>query len=78
MPYLYVDVNITDTEMSTIEVFEGEKAEELAKSFAEKHGLDEKTQGKLVEMLKAQMATVLCKIDEEEENDTNDGDDSRF
>ena len=59
MPYLYVDVNITDTEMSTIEVFEGDKAENLAKEFTRKHGLDEKTEKKLVEMLKAQMATVL-------------------
>lgn len=31
MPYLYVDVNITDTEMSTIEVFEGNKAETLGR-----------------------------------------------
>lgn len=33
MPYLYVDVNITDTEMSTIEVFEGDKAETLGKNW---------------------------------------------
>ena len=59
MPYLYVDVNITDTEMSTIEVFEGDKAEVLAKDFAIKHDLDERTERKLIEMLKAQMATVL-------------------
>lgn len=59
MPYLYVDVNITDNEMSTIEVFEGDQAEVLAKDFATKHGLDEKTEKKLVDMLKAQMATVL-------------------
>lgn len=76
MPYLYVDVNITDTEMSTIEVYEGDKAETLAKDFADKHGLDEKTEKKLIEMLKAQMATVLCKIDEEEENETNEDEES--
>lgn len=76
MPYLYVDVNITDTEMSTIEVYEGDKAETLAKDFAGKHGLDEKTEKKLIEMLKAQMATVLCKIDEEEENETNEDEES--
>lgn len=71
MPYLYVDVNITDTEMSTIEVFEGDKAETLAKEFSVKHDLDERTERKLIEMLKAQMATVLWKIDEEE-NETNE------
>lgn len=43
MPYLYVDVNITDTDMSTIEVFEGDKAEDLARKFAEKHELDQKS-----------------------------------
>ena len=59
MPYLYVDVNITDTEMSTIEVFEGDKAETLAREFTIKHDLDERTERKLIEMLKAQMATVL-------------------
>jgi hypothetical protein len=59
MPYLYVDVNITDSEMSTIEVFEGDNAETLARDFSLKHGLDDKTEMKLVEMLKAQMATVL-------------------
>jgi hypothetical protein len=59
MPYLYVDVNITDSEMSTIEVFEGDIAENLARDFSLKHGLDDKTEKKLVEMLKAQMATVL-------------------
>lgn len=31
LPYLYVDVNITDTEMSTIEVYEGDQAENLGK-----------------------------------------------
>lgn len=72
MPYLYVDVNITDSEMSTIEVFEGDNAEALAKDFSLKHGLDDKTEKKLIEMLKAQMATVLCKIDEEEENESVD------
>lgn len=40
-----------------------------------KHSLDEKTEKKLVDMLKAQMSTVLCKIDEEEENETNEDDD---
>lgn len=75
LPYLYVDVNITDTEMSTIEVFDGDKAETLAKNFAEKHGLDDKTEKKLIDMLKAQMATVLCKI-EEEDNETNEDEDT--
>lgn len=75
LPYLYVDVNITDTEMSTIEVFEGDKAEVLAKEFSIKHNLDERTERKLIEMLKAQMATVLCKIDEEE-NETNEDEDT--
>jgi HSP90 family molecular chaperone len=77
MPYLYVDVNITDTDMSTIEVFDGDKAEDLARNFAEKHDLDQKTENKLIEMLKAQMATVLVKIVEEvEESETNEDDES--
>jgi hypothetical protein len=52
-------------------VFEGETAEQLALDFCIKHELDEDTQEKLVELLQAQISSVLTNIDEEAESLTN-------
>ena len=40
MPYLYIDVNINDSEIYTINVCEGDEPEDLAKQFSTQHGFD--------------------------------------
>ena len=40
MPYLYIDVNINDSEIYTINVCEGDEPEDLAKQFSAQHGFD--------------------------------------
>ena len=40
MPYLYIDVNINDSEVYTINVCEGDEPEDLAKQFSTQHGFD--------------------------------------
>lgn len=53
-------------------VFEGDTAEQLALDFCIKHDLDEDTQEKLVELLNAQISSVLTNIEEvEAESNTN-------
>ena len=62
---LYVDVNLGNSGSQRIVVYEGDKAEDLARDFAHKFNLDGSMQQKLAIMLQQQIAGVLEKIDEE-------------
>lgn len=68
---LYVDVNFGTSGSQRIVVFEGDKAEDLAKEFALKHNLDMQLQMKLALNLQQQIAGVLEKIDEEQASSSN-------
>ena len=54
--------------MERIVVFEGDTAESLAKGFCEKYSLDEEMEQKLIQLLDHQIAGVLPKIVEDDEN----------
>ncbi len=54
--------------MERIVVFEGDTAESLAKGFCQKYSLDEEMEQKLINLLDQQIAGVLPKIVEDEEN----------
>ena len=64
-PLLFVDVNLGSEQSERIVVFEGDTAQGLAQAFCEDHCLDNETQGKLEQLLDSQIATLLSKIDEE-------------
>ena len=68
---LYVDVNLGNSGSQRIVVYEGDKAEDLAKDFAIKFNLDMQMQMKLAVMLQQQIAGVLEKIDEEQASSSN-------
>ena len=63
-PLLYIDVNLGTDESDRIVVYEGDSAEELAKEFVKKHGLEEGMVSKLSGMLEEQINNLLTKIDE--------------
>lgn len=65
-PYLYIDVNINNEEVHTIPVYEGDKPEILASKFAIEQGLDSEAEKNLRNLIRTQMASVLTKIDEDE------------
>lgn len=52
--------------MYTISVYDGDKPEDLARNFAIEQSLDKKTEKNLLQLIKTQMATVLTRIDEED------------
>ncbi len=63
--------------MERIVVYEGDTAEGLAKEFCAKNGLTQDMEGKLKLLLEQQIAGVLPKINEnEEEVDSEDQDDT--
>ena len=68
---MFVDVNLGGDASERIVVFEGDTAEDLARRFCEEHNLDEETQEKLEELLNGQISSVLTKIEEEGEGDSN-------
>lgn len=70
-PLLFVDVNLGGDNSERIVVYEGDTAEELSHRFCEEHGLDEDTREKLEDLLQSQIASVLTKIEEEQEQDSN-------
>ena len=74
-PLLFVDINLGGDEQERIVVFEGDTAEDLARSFCVEHNLDDETMEKLQELLKQQMAGVLPKI-EDNEDEYNSEDDT--
>ncbi len=67
-PLLFVDVNLGGNAQQRIIVFEGDTAPELALRFCQEHELDEETQSNLEALLEQQIASVLTKIDENEED----------
>lgn len=67
-PLLFVDVNLGANEQQRIVVYEGDTATELAEKFCQVHDLDEETQRNLEALLEQQIASVLTKIDENEED----------
>ena len=73
-PLLFVDINLGGDEQERIVVFEGDTAEDLARSFCVEHNLDDETMEKLTELLKQQMAGVLPKILEDEYGSDDDAD----
>lgn len=68
-PKLYVDVNIGKSGIERIVVYEGDTADSLASDFCFKHNLKPEMKDKLVTLLEAQIAGVLPKIEEGEEQD---------
>jgi hypothetical protein len=71
LPLLYVDVNlggIEGAQPERIVVFEGDTAAALAAEFCDRHNLDEDTQVRLEALLNQQIASVLTKIREEEDD----------
>jgi hypothetical protein len=50
-PMLYVDVNLGNSGSQRIVVYDGDKAEDLARDFAQKFNLDAQMQMKLAVML---------------------------
>lgn len=73
-PKLYVEVNLGKNSNTTekIVVYEGDTAESLAEEFALKHNLDKAMQDKLTIRLRDQINSVLAKIVEDEDNDTEE------
>ena len=63
---LYVDVNLGNSGIQRIVVYEGDTAEGLARKFAIQYNLDAVMEGKLTEMLQDQISGVLEKIEEEQ------------
>ena len=74
-PLLFVDVNLGASEQQRIVVYEGDTAIELAAKFCEEHELDEETQSKLEALLEQQISSVLTKIQEDEEDESNQSED---
>lgn len=71
---LYVDVNLGTSGTQRIVVYEGDTAEGLAEKFSIEFNLDESMKDKLTQMLQQQIAGVLEKIDEDEEQVSNNSD----
>jgi hypothetical protein len=55
--------------MSRIVLYEGDKPENVAREFSKEHELDEMMMKKLTDLLSQQMAGVLSKIEEEEDEE---------
>lgn len=69
---MYVDVNIGKSGVERIIVYEGDTAESLASDFCLKHNLKPEMRDKLVTLLEAQIAGVLAKIVEDEDQDDSE------
>lgn len=69
IPLLFVDVNLGEGKMSRIVLYEGDKPENVAREFSKEHELDEMMMKKLTDLLSQQMAGVLSKIEEEEDEE---------
>lgn len=63
--------------MERIVVYEGDKAEDLAKDFCKKNGLNEEMEEKLKLLLEQQIAGILPQIEEDGTNESEDEDDSQ-
>ena len=61
-------MNLGANEQQRIVVYEGDTAQDLAAKFCQEHELDEETQKNLEALLEQQIASVLTKIDENEED----------
>ena len=70
-PILFVDVNLGDERVERLTVFEGDQARDVAHDFCITHGLNERMEDKLEQMLNEQMAGILARINEEEEQQHN-------
>ncbi|KAL4427030.1 hypothetical protein ABPG74_000985 [Tetrahymena malaccensis] len=58
-PLLFVDINLSADKIERIVVYEGDRPEDLAKQFIEKHGLDANLLDKLTQMLQMQIEGSL-------------------
>ena len=68
-PLLFVDVNLGPNDQRRIVVYEGDDARVLAQQFCTENDLDQDTQDKLEQLLIQQIASVLQKIDEDEDQE---------
>ena len=66
-PLLFVDVNLGPNDQRRIVVYDGDDAKTLARQFCIENDLDEDTQEKLEQLLNQQIASVLQKIEEDED-----------
>ena len=69
-PYLIIDVNINDHEVSEIPVYEGDQAKILARNFALEHNLTHEEEINLKTLIENQIKGVLTRIDETDNEDT--------
>lgn len=68
-PVLYVDINLGKNRVERLMVYENEDPVEVAQVFATRTGINEKMKVKLEEMLKEQLAGLLSRINEEEDDE---------
>ena len=69
-PYLIIDVHINDWETISIPVYQGDKAEDLARKFSIEYQIPEEKELELKELIGEQIKNVLGRIDESENEDT--------
>ena len=61
-PVLFLDVNIGRGQTERLAIYEGESAEMLAKSFAQKYGLEAKKRIKLGKIIAEQIESLNSKL----------------
>lgn len=71
-PKLVVSVKIGKNRTEPIVIYEADKADDLARDFCREHQLDDAMYKKLVPLLEEQIATVLSRIPESEDNEELD------
>lgn len=71
-PKLFVDVNIGKSGMERIVVFEGDKAEDLARNFCLNNGLNDEMESKLRQLLEQQISGVLPQIEEDDQQESEE------
>jgi hypothetical protein len=67
LPILFLDVNLGKNKSSRIVVFDGDDPKEVTEKFAKVHNLDKKKTEKLLGVVRLQVAAILPKISETEE-----------
>ena len=70
MPLLIIDVNIGNGVKKKIYVFEGDTSDVLAENFAKENNLDKETKNKLQNLIQKHMETILSRIVEENQSNS--------
>ena len=68
-PILYVDINLGKDRVERLTVYEGEDPNSVSQEFAERTGINDRMKSKLEKMLKEQLASILSRINEEEDDE---------